>query len=1199
MKSKRKIFMWIAAGAATIFALLLILILIVPHVVDMTPYKEKALAEISRTIKGQANFQDARLRFFPRPHLEIDHGMVSIPGKADVVVDALAIFPKILPLFGGDVRVYRLQVEGPTLTLSLPDSIGQSNEKRSDTDVAIGEMLRSGLSHISAIVPGLVLVVKNGNLSFTRGKAPGFWFKDIHALIKCPPDRLEMDLKCESSFWKHISLKGSVDPEKLDSFGQLELVNFQPRGLANYFFPSVLQYLGDSELNLNLNFKTEGSGILQADVQGSIPRLTLYPESKKQVIRSKRFKGTVSFTEEKQSIILTELNLDHPRINLSGQFQMDRTVPQVNLDLVGRDIDVKPARSMTTALLGGNSVVETIFNIVKGGNVPLIRFHSSGKSMGDLGSLKNMVIEGSLNEGNIFVPKAELDLKEVNGEVTISNGILVGRKLNAKLGNSSGQDGTLKLGLFKENPLFHLDLALDADPAQVVPILERFVRNARVLEFSSLIDDLRGNAKGRVILGERLDFIRVNVDVSEFNLSARYRPLMFPFEVRGGEYSYKGGRQIVIKNLAGSLGASTISGLYAGFDLRDSPQLDIKSGVSTLDLKEIYALLSSFEAMKDKLKDVDAPSGSIKLSSMEVKGPLFDPAQWQFKADGDVENLVVSTPLIDGPVDVSRGGFIATPESFSFTNVESRILDASFSGSGSMDGYLTGLEKADIEIQGEMGPEALQKVSDFIKLPPQLGIRSPLSVSGSHLIWDKNGRTDFAGDLKVKNGPAVSLDVNMDDGKLMVKDLHIRDKTSDAKMAVTTDNRTMGLDFKGNLNKSTLDALLQQNRFLSGEITGDFRVRILADQPERSWIWGKFHGTGLEYPWQPEGPFKVESVSLSSTDNRLFVESILFTLGENRLALGGTVNMGEAGPRFDLNLSADGIMWEDILELSKRDVKETKDKKRDNSWLRSIRGDLNIKTDYLTYDRFTWRPLQAALTFDGNGLDVDVTEAVICGVSTPGSLRIAPEQIQLDFKQIARKEQVEAVVPCMGRGDSIVSGRFDYDGEVRAKGEKEKLAQIIEGNFQLSAYDGRIYKDIFFERLFAFLNVANILRGNFSEFSQKGFAYQSIRVGGTLENGKILFDELVMEAPSMNIAGQGELDVTTNRLNLKLLVNPLQKINRAIGKIPVIRHLTGDEFISFPLSVTGDRTNPEVSTISASEIGSELTESMQNLVEEK
>ncbi|MBW2192803.1 MAG: hypothetical protein JRF27_03340, partial [Deltaproteobacteria bacterium] len=453
MEPKKKIFKWIAAVAATIFVLLLILILVVPHVVDMTPYKEKALAEISRAIKGKADFQDARIGFFPRPHLEIDHGMVSVPGETDAVVESLAIFPEILPLFRGDVRVYRLQIEGPTLTINLPDAVGQPKEKRSDMDVAFGERLRSGLAHISSIVPGLVLVVKNGNLNFTRDKAPAFWFKNIHALIKCPPDRLEMDLECESSFWKRILLKGSADPEKLESFGQLELLNFQPRGIVDIFLPSFKRYLGDSELNLNLNFKTDGPGVLQADMQGSIPRLTLYPESKKQVIRGKRFKGAVSFTEEKQSITLTELDLDHPRANLSGQFQMDRKTPKVSLDLVGRDIDVAPARSMTTALVGDVPVVQTIFDIVKDGNVPLIRFHSRGTSLSDLGSLKNMVIEGSLNKGNIFVPTAELDLRDVSGDVTISNGVLEGKNLNAVLGNSSGHDGTLKLCLGKENPL--------------------------------------------------------------------------------------------------------------------------------------------------------------------------------------------------------------------------------------------------------------------------------------------------------------------------------------------------------------------------------------------------------------------------------------------------------------------------------------------------------------------------------------------------------------------------------------------------------------------------------------------------------------------------------------------------------------------------------------------------------------------------
>ncbi|MFH2218822.1 MAG: AsmA-like C-terminal domain-containing protein [Pseudomonadota bacterium] len=1198
-RKKKKMFVRIATGAATIFVLLFLLILLAPRLVDMTSYKEKALAEISRAIQGKADFQDAELSFFPRPRLVILHGKISIPGEMDAAVQSLAIYPEILPLFMMDVRVYRLQVESPDITINQAEFPGKEKKGQAAPSEPVGKKLQSGLAYIASKVPGLVLAVKNGSLNFTKGNVPGFWFKNIQALVKCPPDRLDVDLKCESGFWKRIFLKGSLDPEKLDSFGHLEILNFQPRGITGHFFPSFEGYLGDSELNLNLDFKTDGSGFFEADVQGSIPLLTVYPGNRKLVIRGKRFKGAVYFSEQEQKVSLFELDLDDPRINLSGEFRADRKTPRASLEVIGRDVDVSPVRSAVTIFAGDIPIVRTILDIVRGGRAPEIRFHSRGKSLGDLGTLKNMVIAGNLNNGNIFVPTVELDLKAVSGEVTISNGILEGKNLNAVLGNSSGRDGTLKLGLDGEDPLFHLDVALDADLAQLPAILKRFVRDTSVPETVDLFEDVSGNAKGRLILGERLDSIKTKLEVSEFNLSARYRPLMYPLKIRSGQNAYDDGHQVVFKNLVGSLGASTFSGLYAGFDLREPLQLEVQSKASTLDVKEIYALLSSFETLKDSLKDYGTPSGTINVSSLALKGPLSEPAQWQFKTDGTVQGLVANVSRLNGPVTVIRGEFSATPERLSVKGVESKLPDASFVASGTIDGYMKGLRKADMAFQGEMGPEALQKISDLINLPPELGVRSPLTVSQSRITWDNGGPTAFTGVLAVKGGPEVSLDVNLDAGKLMVKDLHIRDKTSDTKMAMTVDDKTIGLDFKGNLNRSTLDGLLKQNRFLTGGIDGDFRVRILRDQPLRSWIWGKLHATGLEHPWQPEALVKIENVSLSSTENRLLVESILFTLGENSLSLGGTVEMDENGPRFDLDLSADGIEWENVLKLSGKEKKELEKTDRKSHWVRSLRGDVRIKSDYLTYDRFTWRPLHATLTFDGKGMGVDLTEAMICGVSTPGSLRLTPEQIQLDFKPMARNQEVESVLPCLWTKESVASGRFDFDGVLTAKGEQAHLERILRGNFQFSSYGGRIYKDIIMEKIFSLLNVANIIRGDFSAFSKQGFIYHSIKLDGEIENGKLVFNEIIMEAPSMNIVGQGELDIIEQKVDLRLLVNPLQKISLVIGKIPGIRLFTGDDLFSFPMKVTGNTANPNTSTIPVSEIESELVETMKNLLEEE
>ena len=52
---------------------------------------------------------------------------------------------------------------------------------------------------------------------------------------------------------------------------------------------------------------------------------------------------------------------------------------------------------------------------------------------------------------------------------------------------------------------------------------------------------------------------------------------------------------------------------------------------------------------------------------------------------------------------------------------------------------------------------------------------------------------------------------------------------------------------------------------------------------------------------------------------------------------------------------------------------------------------------------YTWRPFQGEINIGPEGVRVAVENAVVCGVSTPGTLRITPGGIRLDFGLKAEK----------------------------------------------------------------------------------------------------------------------------------------------------------------------------------------------------
>ncbi len=323
---------------------------------------------------------------------------------------------------------------------------------------------------------------------------------------------------------------------------------------------------------------------------------------------------------------------------------------------------------MVVALAGKNDDVKDIFDIVKGGRVPLITLKSQGNSLSDLGDMDNMVIRGQMQDGEIYIPDIQFDLKDAAGEVVISQGTLQGQNLQARLGNSLGQNGKLKLGLIGDVAPFHLETDLQADLSQLPSILKRLVDDKDFQKELALLKGLKGSANGKLVLGEDTDNVKVKVDASHIQLSAHYGRLPQPLQIIGGNFSYDENR-IGVRQLNGKLGKSSFSELSGSLGLEKNQELEITSGKSGLHLAEIVPWLASFDKMSEISQYYSGGKSIITLSQLKVKGPLFSPAKWNFNLSGDAKDLVLKNlPKRPGPLTIASAKFKADPHTLEYTD---------------------------------------------------------------------------------------------------------------------------------------------------------------------------------------------------------------------------------------------------------------------------------------------------------------------------------------------------------------------------------------------------------------------------------------------------------------------------------------------------------------------------------------------------
>lgn len=987
MSRYKKITLWVIGSTGTILILLLALLLLLPKLINLQPVKGKILANLSRTVGGQVEFHKVDLSFFPRLRVLVHQASVSIPGKLTGDAESVTIYPEILSLLTGRVRIAVLKVQAPDVKMKLPERPEKNNERLKAFSLAtIKEKAVPVLAFAALKASGLVVQVEGGRLSLSEKNRSIFWFQDIRAHVDLPPNKLKIDFTCKSNLWESLSLKGWLDSRDLKSNLRIDLTHFRPQALTAYLLRPGPQRVGDSQVNLTLNFKTDGLKALQAELKGSIPYLTLQQENQRCVVKGKSLKAGFHMDQNKTIVSLAELNLDYPQLNISGKLVMDQTSPRVSLELEGTKVDVHSTREAALAVAGNIPITQEIFDILKGGTVPLITFHAHGNSVADLAQIENMLIKGSIREGKISVPEADMDFKGVSGDVVISQGILEGKNLEARLENSRGREGILRWGLKGENDPFHLEMVVKADLVEVPPFLKSLIKNETFRKEMARTSVLGGNALGRLVLGESITSLRASIDVAELNLSARYERMPYLLKIDGGRF-FTDGDKIDAENLCGKLGKSSFCELSGQFDWEKAPHLDILSGKFLISLDEIYPWLSSFQRLSNELKDFKSVKGTVAISEASLKGPLLRPRNWRFQIAGEVGNLAMNSDLFSGPVTLTQGKFNVTREKLSIT------------------------------------------------FPP---------------------------------------------GAILIR------------------------------------------------------------------------GEG------------------------------------SRIALGGDVSLSPAGLLLDMDLSADGLEWDQVRKILESKNRERDVKQAEYSWCLPVKGILRLKSGNFQYGGFTWSPFHADISFLRDRLEVAITKANLCGISTPGILKITPQDLQVDFKPVSRDQELDTTLTCLGNKKGPVTGRFDFEGQIMGKGKSQDLARSLRGNLEFVSSNGRIYRYGLLAKIFALLNLTEIFRGKLPDVVGEGFAYNSIRVKGNLQNGKLALNEAIIDGSSIGIVCEGDIDLLDKNLDLTVLVAPLKTVDSILKKIPLVSHILGGTLVSIPVKVTGDWGDPTVTPLSASAVGSGL-----------
>jgi AsmA-like protein len=719
-----------------------------------------------------------------------------------------------------------------------------------------------------------------------------------------------------------------------------------------------------------------------------------------------------------------------------------------------------------------------------------------------------------------------------------------------------------------------------------VPYLKDFTNLTGTVELTSLI------AKGPIAR-----FIGWQWKIAGLAQSVAVESSLLPAPLAlSGSFSSEQ-NSIELANASVSLGRSIVSRVFARLEWRKEPRIRISSGRAVLALDELSAWRSRSNGLSDALKEIQALSGLVRLSAISLDGPLLRPDAWKASLAGAVENLELAARLLPGPAAVSRGTFSWTPSRLVLTDVHTSLQDASFTVSGALTGSPKDIKSADLVMDGSAGPESVQWVFTTLALPQKFLVNAPLTFAGVHVAWQRDSGASVVGKASAAGDVSVDFDLHQVPGALVIRKATIKDRGSDAGLSLHYRRPVAEISFQGTLAQTTLNKLFARLPPGNGTIQGDLRASIQLDQWEGSTAEGNLKGTKIIIPWGSAAPGEVDGFSLRAAEHITTVDSADLTWGGHRYSMSGTVRAAGKGFMLDMDLAADVIDVKMIRQALERRNEEREEQKTPSFAKPLVLGTMRVRSPSLLYDKYTFSPVRAVVTFEPDNVRMVFSEANTCSLSIPGTLVFSHAGISLDLRPAAAGQNLEAAVKCLLGEEVRISGAFDLSAEFRAAGKGGTLLPALEGTVSLSAKEGKIYRYPLLAKIFSILSVTEIFRGKTPELGGSGFSYRSLIVKGELHQGKLLLDRAFIDGSSIDLIAEGEVDFANRRIDLVMLVAPFSTINWIVRHIPLVGKVMGGTLISIPVKVSGDLADPEVTFLAPSAVGMRLVELMKNILE--
>jgi len=1174
---------------------LAILVVLAPRFLQLEALQNRIVDFLSSRLESRVTIEMIHWDWLPLPHVSL-HNTTIANDEATFFLPETRLFPHWKIFFLQLEKAGRIHLLNPQGRLHL-------TKDRQETGTV-------------TTFPAAKLTIENGTFDIDIEDSDivelrhGITLSGVQANIRSKGSTVSWKVETAAPFSNRITASGAID---LGS--HVYSLDFDCRALNLY--KAIAAAAGDrirpldSPVNLTGHMQGEGLKKFRSELQGEFPGFAVRYLEKDILFNCGRASLILQKEEGDFSLAIDEFELKKPALRLSGIVKRSvradgggENPPLWRIDLKAAQADLAATRKEILAVFGSNRIAHIVCNVVRGGTAKQAGFFFEGPVSG-FHDIDNITVTAEVQNAPIHVPAAQLDLTQVSGGMKIENGILSGFDLSGQLGNSRGKNGLFSLALHKHGRAFSLDVEIDADIADIPPVLHNLIRNKPFIAELNKFSAVRGRAAGRLKLGDTLDDIAVDISVSGMDAAMKYDRLPWPVRADSGRLEIRPG-EVRWHGLQGEIGPHRISRSAGAVTWDDQVHLALDQLTADVDAAPLYSFLLSNSLLPASLRDdLESVSGRLEILEATLRGPVRNPGEWEYLATVRSDELTVITPHLPEQLVVETLAASIDQGKIVLSQARLPLAENSLHLQGKFSHHLLDNWQGQVDLSGTIPARYDGWLRANKIIPAPFTPRLPGTLRDMRITWSHE-QTRFKGTILPGTGAddanSLQLDILSTPAALHVKNLAITGPGEHGNLSLELsgrDGRTLSLSWQGVISAESVNAFLATD-LIGGSLIGDFALRVPPPEKETASATGSLLVKGLTFLWGTrQVPIHIKNLIAKGKDGAVEVVQLDLDVAGETARVRGEIAPQNNNLRLSFLLAADNLTWENISRLASE---------LDNLEMKPLPWDLIGVVDFVaeqfsaekkvfnikptegkaTYD---WRQLQGRIKLHpADKTSIEVNKAELCTMDMQGIWDSDGDKTILHVDSAPLP--FDDVLPCLGLGHNLLSGKFTFKADLQGSS-----GRWTDGQATILSEQGTLLRMALLSKIFSVINLTDLFFPQDNGHSPSGLPYSRMEITATIKDDKAFIDRGVLFGEGLNLFGSGHLDLSNYETDITLFIAPLKSVDTVMKRIPLVGRIIGGDsasLVTIPVSIKGPLADPDIQPLSPGAIG----EATLNLVRE-